>query len=296
MSFIKSSVLAAAVGVLLCGGAQAQDDFDSFRELETKYLFGFTTGSDIGAEGEKEVSAETSVRYGARAGRLVAAEHRLEFETTLNQFVQLEFGLLGSTHSIQNAPGVDDIGKTTFRGGFAEVRYLVIEKTPNSRFGLTVSFEPALARVEDSTGERVRQFEFETKVQADYEFAPNRLWGAFNAIYEPEFIRDPGAPAWEREASIGVSAALAGRISQEVVVGGEVGYFRKYSNGVNLKTFEGEAVYVGPTLYVQLTRKAFLQAAFSTQIAGHAVSEPGRNLDLDHFGRYRAKMKVGFEF
>ena len=38
------------------GGSQ---DNSEFREIETKYIFGFTEGSSIGLEGEREVSAET---------------------------------------------------------------------------------------------------------------------------------------------------------------------------------------------------------------------------------------------
>jgi hypothetical protein len=39
------------------------------------------------------------------------------------------------------------------------------------------------------------------------------------------------------------------------------------------------ALYAGPTLFVQLTNKILLRAAFSPEIAGHTVGEPGP-LDL----------------
>ena len=37
--------------------------------VETKYVFGFTEGSGIGLEGEKEFSPETFVSFGKRDGR-----------------------------------------------------------------------------------------------------------------------------------------------------------------------------------------------------------------------------------
>src|SRR5207248_7947513 len=37
----------------------ARYDEGAFGEIETKYIFGFTEGSSIGLEGEKEFSAET---------------------------------------------------------------------------------------------------------------------------------------------------------------------------------------------------------------------------------------------
>ena len=60
MSFAASS-LRLAPALLMAGllaaplAARAQEiKTDRFYELETKYLFGFTVGTDIGSEGEKE--------------------------------------------------------------------------------------------------------------------------------------------------------------------------------------------------------------------------------------------------
>lgn len=288
--------LACVFAVTATCGVRAGEAGQPFEQLETKYLFGFTTGADIGAEGEKEISAQTAVKFGKRQGSYAAFEHRLEYETTVSQFMQLEFALLGSSHHIKDVPGLDNISRSNFRGLSGEIRYLLIEKTPNSPFGLTLSFEPSWARLEDSTGERVSQWEFETKLQADYEFLPNHVYGAFNLIYEPEIIRDLGASGWERESTLGASAALSGRLSSKIVAGAELGYFRKYGQGLAFNRFEGDALYVGPAMYVQLTKKAFLSAAYSTQVAGHSVENLGVRLDLDHFARHRAKLKVGFEF
>jgi hypothetical protein len=36
-----------------------------------------------------------------------------------------------------------------------------------------------------------------------------------------------------------------------------------------------DAVFVGPTLYVQIAPKIFMTAAFNTQVAGHEVDMPG---------------------
>lgn len=288
--------LLTAAWTLAGSGARAQDSDTVYGQLETKYLFGFTTGADIGAEGEKEVSAAVTGAFGKRAGRYAVLEHKLEYETTISQFVQIELGILGSTHTIRNVPGFDNINKSNVQGLFGEIRYLLIEKTPNSPFGLTLSFEPNWARIDDSTGQRVVKYEFETKLQADYELVRDRVWIAANLIYEPELVRDVGTTKWEREANYGISTAIAFRILPNVVIGGETAYFRRYENSLLFKTYEGHAIYAGPTLYVQLTRKAFLQAAFSTQIGGHSVDNPGLRMDLDNFPRHRARLKLGVEF
>jgi len=59
--------MSAALLVVFPAFASAQDPTpDSFRELETKYIFGFTFGSDIGPEGEREIELTTKVNFQKR--------------------------------------------------------------------------------------------------------------------------------------------------------------------------------------------------------------------------------------
>ncbi|HEY0354259.1 MAG TPA: hypothetical protein VGC68_11570 [Enterovirga sp.] len=283
--------------VLACGSFSAiaqERSPDSYPEIESKYLFGFTTGTDIGLEGEKEVSVETNGRFGKRGGDYRSFDHKLEFEFTPTQFMQFELGVLGASHRIRDVPGLDDRNSTSFAGLSGEFRYLLIGRGPGSPFGLTFSVEPEWARIDDTTGERVRKFETELKLSADTEIVPNRVYAAVNALYEPEWVRAYGERL-DRESKVGLSTAVAFRLTPETAIGAELGYFRAYE-GLGLRKFEGQALYVGPTLYLQLTKKTFVQAAWSSQVAGHSQDEPGRALDLDHFERHRAKLKLGIEF
>src|SRR6266567_3646575 len=99
-----------------------------FYEIETKYIFGFTEGSGIGLEGEKEVSIDTTGRFGKRDGRYAASETKFEFEYTPNQYVQLEFGPLAAGHFIRDVTDLDN--RSAFRpsGFFGEIRYLVLDR------------------------------------------------------------------------------------------------------------------------------------------------------------------------
>ena len=54
-------------------------------------------------------------------------------------------------------------------------------------------------------------------------------------------------------------------------------------------------MFVGPTLYAKLSEHLAVSAAYSAQVAGHAVRVPGR-LDLDNFSRHQAKLKIIYEF
>jgi hypothetical protein len=292
---------AAVVGALffMAGGfaAHAQDGPVIFRDVETKYIFGFTEGSGIGLEGEKEFSIETAARIGKRDGRYWASESKLEYEFTPNQYVQFEFGPFVSAHSIKNVTGIDDRKQLAFGGIFGEIRYLLLGRGPSSPLSVTLSAEPEWRRIDETSGERVTNAELELKLNADLELVKNRLYLASNLLYEPEGTHDPDhmGAGWAMESKGGVSGALSYRIVPAVFVGGEVWYLRHY-DGSWFNTFTGDAIYVGPTLYVQLGRKMFMTAAWNTQVSGREIDNPGVSLNLAEFSRHRAKLKFAVEF
>ena len=290
----RATALCAAACLSLwgCGAARA-DDASSWREIETKYIFGFTTGSGIGLEGEKEFTIDTIARFGKRDGSYNATETKYEFEFTPTQFIQIEFGALGSTHDISGVTGLTDRNQVALAGAFAEFRYLAIERTSNNPLSVTLGVEPTVRRIDETSGDGVRNFEFETTFNADLELMKNRLFAGFNLLYEPE-VTQPVIGDTQREATFGGSAALSLRIASNVVVGGEVWYLRHY-DAANLTAFTGDAVMLGPSLYVQFTPKMFMTAAWNTQVWGREVGNM-LPLNLAEFQRHRAKLKFAWEF
>ena len=285
--------LCAAAFSFWCGGAARADDASSWRQIETKYIFGFTTGSGIGLEGEKEFTVDTIGRFGKRDGHYAATETKYEFEFTPSQFIQIEFGALGSTHNIGGVTDLDDRRQVALGGAFAELRYLAIERTSNNPLSVTLAVEPTVRRIDETSGERVRNFEFETTVNADLELVKNRLFAGINLLYEPEVTQTTMGDT-QREATFGGSAALSLRVASNVVVGGEVWYLRHY-DAANLTGFTGDAVMLGPSLYIAFTPKMFMTAAWNTQVWGREVGNPV-SLNLSEFQRNRARLKFAWEF
>ena len=281
------------VALLGCAGNARAEDATSWKEIETKYIFGFTTGSGIGLEGEKEFTVDTIGRIGKRDGHYTATETKYEFEFTPTQFIQIEFGALGSTHNIGGVTGLDDRSQVAASGAFAELRYLAIERTSNNPLSVTLAVEPTVRFIDETSGARVRNYEFETTINADLELMKNRLFAGFNLLYEPEVTYNPTGEV-QREAKFGGSAALSLRLASNVLVGGEVWYLRHY-DAANLTAFTGDAVMLGPTLYVQFTPKMFMTAAWNTQVWGREVGNPV-SLNLAEFQRHRAKLKFAYEF
>jgi hypothetical protein len=148
-------------------------------------------------------------------------------------------------------------------------------------------------RIDETSGEHVRNYEFETIVNADLEILRNRLYAGFNLLYEPEITKTALGDT-VREATAGGSAALSFRLFSNVVLGGEVWYLRHY-DAVNLTSFTGDAVLLGPTLYVQFTPKMFMTAAWNTQVFGREVGNPAA-LNFSEFQRNRVKLKWAYEF
>lgn len=292
----RAIAIAALSIVAFVSAARAQDDAAIFRDVETKYIFGFTSGSGIGLEGEKEFSIESVGRFGKRDGRYGAAETKFEYEFTPNQFFQFELGALASWHSIKDVTDLEDRNQTAFGGLFGEVRYLLLDRSASSPLAVTLSAEQVWRRIDETGGDRVKNFEFEFKLNADLELIKNRLYVAANLLYEPEATRDPDGvgAGWEKESTAGISGAVSYRITPSVFIGAEVWYLRHYE-GSWLNTYTGDAVYVGPTIYVQLARKMFMTAAWNSQIAGHEVNGLSP-LNLAEFTRHRAKLKLAVEF
>src|SRR3954453_11375458 len=200
--------LCAAAGFGFGYGTARADDATTWRDIETKYIFGFTTGSGIGLEGEKEFTIDTVGRFGKRDGRYSATETKYEFEFTPSQFVQIEFGALGSTHNINGVTDLDDRRQVAFSGGFAEFRYLALERNSNNPLAVTLAFEPNVRFIDETSGQHVHNYEFETTVNADLELVRNRLYAGFNLLYEPEYTQTLVNESI-RETIIGGSAALS---------------------------------------------------------------------------------------
>src|ERR1700751_100681 len=284
---------AVAVATLFVGiPAYADDANNNFYEIETKYIFGFTTGSGIGLEGEKEFSPETVINFGKRDGRYAVSETKFEYEFTPNQYIQIELGPIASYYDIRNVTGLDDMNAVKWSGFFTELRYLLFDRGTNQPLAVTLSAEPEWHAFDETNGAHVVNYGLELKINADLELVANRLYLGSNTLYEPETTRaDLGV--WDQESTLGQSLALAYRVSPDFTIGVEACYLR-HDDGFFFNSFTGDAVYVGPTLYVQLATKAFMTAAWNSQIAGHEVGVGP--LDLTDFSRHRAKVKFAFEF
>ena len=292
LSWLSICLGAAATILPWAGGAKAQDN-SAFHEVETKYIFGnFTVGSSTGLQGEMAFEPESEADFGKRFGRYAATGTALEFEYTPTQFMQVEFGPSVSYYNIHNVPGLDDRNLLSVNGFESDFRFLLLERGP-SPFAVTLSVEPEFHSLDETSGASVQNYGLETKIEADTELIKNRLFLAFNLLYEPETTYS-AIEGWDNESTLGISSALAFQIIPKVIIGADLWYLRHY-DGVAFNSFTGDAVYLGPSFYWQIAPKVLMSAAWEAQVAGHEVGVASP-LDLTDFSRERARLLLEFEF
>ena len=283
--------------------AQAEDDASpsaksrngGFPELDSKYLFGnFTRGASVGDEGERAIEPDTVANFGKRSGHYAATLTELELEYSPTRFLQLELGPTISYYNIRGVPGLNDRNAGVVNGFNGTVRSLLIEHG-QWPFEVTLSVEPEWHNFDQTNGDTVSNYALETKIEADAELIKNRLFYAFNILYEPEgTITGANPTGWDPELTVGVSSALAYQVIPNVVIGADLWYLRHYE-GTTLNSFTGDAVYLGPTFFWKISSKTLISASWEAQIAGREFVGPSP-LNLADFSRQRARLLLEFEF
>ena len=268
-----------------------KDDKDD--DIETENLFGFTVGSDTERAGAKGAALETVARFGKREGQYGAIGKKLEFGYGITDDLSASLGLLGSYHHVASVPGLEDVRSGGFNGVGAELRWRLLRRGPSS-FGMTLHLEPGWQTHDELTGLRATKLGSENKLIFDTELVKDRVFAAFNLLYDFERVREKGDADWEHSSQIGLAVAAAVAVAPKVFLGFEARYLRAYE-GLLPETFVGNAVYVGPTLFAQFAPNAWIAAAWNIQVAGRETGTAGR-LDLTNFERHQARLKIGVEF
>jgi hypothetical protein len=309
------------------GKAHGHDDDDKehgagdHHGLETENIFGFTEGTDTGEKGEKEVNTDFVGRLGKRRAVIVVDPAQDGAPPTvlsprssylaIGNVTALEYGVtddlkfaLGGAfgyHDIRNVQDLVDRNAFNFNGLSTELKWRFLDRS-KSLVGLAIAVSPHWNRVDEVSGARVDTYGLETRLMADAALIPDTLFAAANLVYEPEAAHvrefDPETGAfreWERESNFEASAALAGVITPNVLIGAEVRYLTRYQ-GTFFDRFEGRAWYAGPTFFAKLSEHAYIKAAWSVQFAGRAADEPDRSLDLVNYERHQIKVKLGMTF
>jgi hypothetical protein len=261
-------------------------------DVDTEHLFGFTEGADIGRKGEREAESETIGRFGKAAGSYAAMTQNDEVKWLPTGNLRIGANVVLAYFDISGVPGLPDAQLATFEGLSFEARFMLMDRHYGP-LGLTVIAEPRWGRVDATSGDLSTSYGGALTVAADREMIDNILFGALNVLYDHQATRLPIPDTWAHESKFGFSAALSSRVNSALFVGGEVRYFT-INDGLGLGSSSGQAVFAGPTFYLQIAKGMALSGAWNMQVAGHVAN--GGSLDLTHFERQQAKVRFNANF
>jgi Putative MetA-pathway of phenol degradation len=254
--------------------------------LNTKNLFGFLEGADIGEKGDRSLEFETTGSFGEAQGLYRSIEQEFIFENALTNSFGLELGAHVLGQDIRGAPDLPDFVGVNFMGVSAEFRYMVMHRTADVPIQVTLTVQPEYNSITEA-GRQANDVTATFRAIADVISSDRRLYGAVNLTYAPDASRLPGQ-LWNDVAVLSASAALSYRLTPPLMFGAEADYDRAYG-GLVPRGFEGQAFYLGPTFHYQINEKIDLSAAFLAQ-------SPFGRLDFDEFPRQLAKLRLEVDF
>jgi hypothetical protein len=262
-------------------------------EIDTEHLYAFTIGTDVGSPGEREFQSQTTGRFSKSAGTYAAVSQEVELEFVPVKNFRIEVGSSLAGYDISGVPALVDRSQINWQGASLDLRYRFFDRR-TAPIGLTLALETQARQIDELTGAFVRNYATEMTLALERELIPDRVIATLNLSYEPEWTRFSGTGSAEQEFTGGAAFALMTQIRPGFLVGGEARYFRKYE-GLGLENFAGQAFFVGPTGYWQLSEQSRLTLGWSAQIWGRPAAS-GAMLDLTNFERHQARLIFGFNF
>lgn len=262
-------------------------------DIDTEHLFAFMIGADVGILGEREFQSQTTGRFAKSGGRYRALEQEFELEFVPANNFRVEIGSGFAAHSISNVPGLEDRGQLGWQSASLDVRYRLLDRR-TAPFGLTFGLDIQGGRIDETTGAVARRFGTGLTMALEVELVPNFAVAALNLIYQPEWTRFANTGVADQESTFGVAAGIMWRLRPDLLIGGEARYLRKY-DGIGLDEIAGQALFVGPTAYLQLSERSRLTAAWSFQAWGRATGSTAA-LNLVDFERHQARIVFGVNF
>jgi len=261
--------------------------------IDTEHIFGFMIGTDVGNPGEREFQSQTTGRFSKSGGRYRAVGQEFELEFVPAKDFRIEIGSAFAAHDINGVPDFEDRRQLAWQGVSVDLRYRFLDRD-TAPLGLTFALESHADRIDETTAAAVRNYGTSFTLAFDRELIPNFAVAAVNLIYRPEWTRLVGTGAAEQESTIGAAFAVMAQMRPGFLVGGEARYLRKYE-GIALQEFSGEALFVGPTAYFQLSERSRLTLAWSFQAWGRSARSTAA-LDLADFERHQARLVFGVNF
>ena len=261
--------------------------------IDTEHIYGFMIGTDVGDAGEREFQTTSTGRFSKQAGSYQALGQEFELEFVPVRNFRIEVGTTLAAFDITSVPGLVDRTQAGWQGASLDLRYRFLDRE-TAPFGLTLAVESHGNSVDEITAAWVQNYGTELTLALERDLIPGVAVATLNLGYQPEWTHIVGAPTTEQESTLAAAFGVMAQLRPGFLFGGEARYFRQYE-GIGLEQLAGQALFVGPTAYFQLSDRARLTATWSFQAWGRP-SGAGATLDLVNFERQQARLVFGFNF
>ena len=289
----KASLAVVLCLALLPACAFAEEPDKKHGGIDTEHIYGFMIGSDVGDPGEREFQTTITGRFSKQAGNYQALDHQLELEFVPFRNFRIEVGTTLAAYDIFSVPGLANLNQAGWQGATLDLRYKFLDRE-TAPFGLTVAVESHGSRFDDVSGLSARDYGTELALVLERDLIPHLAVATLNLAYQPEWTHLAGMPVGQQDSTLAVAAGVMAQVRPGLLLGGEARYFRQYE-GIGLDQLAGEAFFVGPTAYFQLSERARITASWSFQVWGRPAGSTV-TLDLVNFERQQARLVFGLNF
>ncbi|MFL9823466.1 hypothetical protein [Rhodoplanes sp. SY1] len=291
----RRSLLAAVLfgATVALGGPAGASEPSHGDGLDTEHIFGITMGSDIGEKGDFEMELETFSGIAKRYGTYFSTATHTHFKYTVTDNFRVAPGFTFGSHRIRGVEGLDNLSEANLHEASVEMRYKVLDRHKDP-FGLTVNLEPGWAGVDPTSGRRTEAWGTVLSLLMDKEIVKDKLFGAVNVGWSGGTSRELGTRDWARDSEWAIHGALSYQFRPLTLIGIETRYLRSYGT-LGLSDFKGEALYVGPTFHMMLSKTIGLSGTWNYQVAGKAVGDP-RSLDLTNYEKNQILLRLTSHF
>ena len=254
-------------------------------EVDTEHIFGFSEGSDIGKQGEREIENINIGSFGKAGGAYNNVDTETSFRYSVTDRLRLSIGTLTNYYAIEDVPTLANRTITTFSGVIGEARYKLVDDATQS-YGLSLSFNPAYRQFDPLSGARTNNYAFPVALLFDKALIPDTFYAAVNLVYTPAFFAIPGGT--ERDNGLTAIAAATYAVSKTIFLGAEI----RHETLVQNTAPTAHALFVGPTLFYRFSPVFTGKVAYAAQ-----VNDVGaRSLDLDVFERHQVELQFVYGF
>ncbi|MCA0318059.1 MAG: hypothetical protein LCH88_08320 [Proteobacteria bacterium] len=288
--FPALALLAGIAGLALPAGAnEGAERPPRQSEVDSEHMFGFTVGSDIEEPGSIVPHFNTAAAFGRRGRLYSVIDQNFELKYGLAPGVAVAAAFNGIAARARGVPGLPD----TYSGGASGVglsaRFQILDRQ-KSPVGLTLDVNGGYDSRDPGTARAATVWSGGVRAAFDSELIYDRLFAAVNIGLDTQTRASADLPWTERSSGTFVAASVSARLAPGVFVGLEASYRRAYE-GQALGRFQGDAFYLGPSIYLTSGR-SWLTLSVATQIRGHEVGGSS-GLNLREFERHRVLLVFG---